>query len=212
MSPTFRAHAIGLRSQSYRYLGDHSRALADAEEAVRLNPLYSGGFLALLLALQELGRLEEALTPARQAVALNPTPETNNFLGSVLYRLGRYEEALSAFADACGKDRIQQRCGDYAVALLRAGHVKEAEAAAADAIALPETDWGAFAMARFQVVAGNRKAALHLLRRYLDLGPADPNEITTEPDFASLHGDPGFEAILAEARRRYPNDQMERKP
>ena len=71
-------------------------AIAAAERAVAIDPNYADGHAALGLALLNSGRPEEALSPIREALRLDPRgPFFYHWLeGRCLFMLGRYEEAL----------------------------------------------------------------------------------------------------------------------
>jgi hypothetical protein len=55
---------------------------------------------------------------------------------------------------------------------------------------------GAFSLAGYWAIAGNRSNALRCLRDAVNLGWSA--RIRNDPDFESLRGDPEFEAIAAE--------------
>jgi hypothetical protein len=58
-----------------------------------------------------------------------------------------------------------------------------------------------YRLARVEASAGDTDAALRHLEDVLDVGFADP-AILDEADFEPLRGDPRFEEILGEVRRR----------
>ena len=55
--------------------------------------------------------------------------------------------------------------------------------------------------ARLSALRGESERAVAYLREALEHG-YEQEAIITDPDLASLHGDPEFEAIVAEVRRR----------
>jgi hypothetical protein len=80
--------------------------------------------------------------------------------------------------------------------LHKAGHPAEALAVANKAAALTPSGIGAFSLADYWAIAQNRANAIRYLRDAVNLGWAA--QIRDDPDFASLRGDPEFEAIAAE--------------
>jgi Flp pilus assembly protein TadD len=68
---------------------------------LRLQPHYAKALTELGNALQEQGKLTEALDAQQRAVKLAPrVPDARNNLGVVLMKLGRIEEARSAYEEA----------------------------------------------------------------------------------------------------------------
>ena len=62
--------------------------------------------------------------------------------------------------------------------------------------------WSMYHLARYYALAGDRVEALRLLRRSVELGSYRDEVIANDPDLASLHGDPEFETIVAEVKKR----------
>ena len=111
--------------------------------------------------------------------------------------------AVEAYQRACELDETQSRCAIYAIALQRVGRESEARAAAEAA----ETMGGHpnhYDMACYYALAGDRDRAIQRLRHELDRGYNSYNSdwIARDPDLESLHGDPEFEAIVAEVKKR----------
>jgi tetratricopeptide (TPR) repeat protein len=80
---------------------DPAQALVHLETAVRLKPDLIEGHYNLGTALQELGRLDEAMAQYRKAIALSPRhARAYCNLGNVLRQLGRLEEAERSYAEA----------------------------------------------------------------------------------------------------------------
>ncbi len=202
LTPAARANVLSLRGRAQASLAHFAAAFTDLEEAVRLDPANDVSFYMLADSLFQAGRTEEALTRARQAVALNPTSSQNNgVLGWSLGRLGKWEEGLPFLARACETiERSQGECGQYAVGLLQAGQKADAAATVKAANSMPETSAGAYFLACYNALTGNRAQALQLLQRSVHLGFIDA-AFADGPGLASLRGDPEFEALVAEVKR-----------
>jgi adenylate cyclase len=73
------------------------QAVADAERAVTINPNYAGGYAALSDALETVGKPEEALLAAEQAIRLDPSrPDLYAVqLANAYGHLGRLQEAMA---------------------------------------------------------------------------------------------------------------------
>jgi non-specific serine/threonine protein kinase/serine/threonine-protein kinase len=51
-------------------------------------------------------------------------------------------------------------------------------------------------------IAGQRTEAFNSLRQSIDIGQLSPEDIATDNDLSSLHGDPAFEALVTRAKNR----------
>jgi len=128
----------------------------------------------------------------------------------VLLRMKRWDEAVPPLTKSCQEDPQQWTCALLAKALINSGRGKDASGVATRATTIRETNGSLYALAAFRALAGDKPAALDLLRRALDRGgfttAPDIDDLAADSDFASLHADPGFQAILAEARKRLPGN------
>jgi tetratricopeptide (TPR) repeat protein len=211
LTPAARGNILGFRGQSYSLLKRNDEAVADLEEAIRLDPAHDLIFATFAGALNRMGRREEGLIQARYALALNPDSFQNQWtLGWTLYGLGRWEDAVKPFGMACESKPVQTWCAYHALALLRSGREHEARAAAGKAASLPENESGTYILAGYHAVAGDSAGALRLLRRSLDLGyftsRSDVEDLQADRDFETLRGTKEFKALLEEAARRLPKD------
>lgn len=200
LSPAARAWALRQQALGTRAV-DLGKALVELDEALVLDPTSSYTYSSLGLVLGSLGRHEEALVRAEQAVILSPLNwQHRAALGISLWNLGRYAAAARAESIACAQSDNQNPCALLARALHKAGHPAEASAVADKAAALTPSGIGAFSLAAYWVVAGNRPKALQCLRDAVNLGWSA--QVRSDPDFESLHGDPEFEAIADEYEAR----------
>jgi tetratricopeptide (TPR) repeat protein len=200
LSPSARAWALRQQALGTRAT-EPSQALAQLEEALALDPTNSNTYASLGLVLGRLGRPTEALTRAEQAVMLNPMNwQHRGALGISLMGLGRFEEAARAESIACEQSHNQNPCALLAMTLHKAGHREEALVVANKAATLTPSGIGAFSLAGYWAIAGNRAHAIEYLREAAKLGWTP--DVRNDPDFEFLKGDPEFEAIAAENDRR----------
>ncbi len=147
-----------------------------------------------------LGRLqrhEEALVRAEQAVMLNPMNwQHRAALGISLEDLGRFAEAATVESIACAQSNNQNPCALLATILHKGGRRAAALAVANRAASLTPSGIGAYSLACYWAIAGDRSNAIRCLRDAVLLGWSA--QIRTDPDFESLHGDPEFEVIAVE--------------
>jgi serine/threonine-protein kinase len=206
VTPAVRAWVLRYRAFIRASMADTDSALRDLEEALHLDPSSARTFHILSETLMAAGRNEEALTRARQAVALMPNYwRHHHTLALLLGALGRVEEALASHETACELGNVQLACAIHAIALLKAGRAGDARAAAKRAGGLTSDALGTYNLACYYALAGQRARALDFLRDALALGPVVGTSPSQDPDLATLHDDPDFIAILAEAGRR-PRD------
>jgi len=211
LTPAARAGILAMRGQPYSALMRDDAALADFQEALRLDPANDLIFAIFGDTLMRMGRREEGLIQVRHALALNPVSAQNQvLLGWHLYGLGRWGESVEPLRTGCESKPAQTWCATHALALLRSGRVQEARAAAGKAASLPETSNGAYMLACYNAVTGDRTSALRLLRRSLDLGyitsRRDIEDLRADRDFETLRGTKEFKALVEEAERRLPKD------
>ncbi len=197
LTPSMRAWTLRYRALAKTAVEGKNAALADLEEALRLDPASARTFNILSQTLLDLGRPEEALVRARQAVALMPSYWRNHHaLGVALTRLSKTDAARQAYDTACKLGIAQLPCTLHAIALLRAGEHKDAAATASMAATLTEDPDGTYNLACYWALAGERKKALSNLERAIELGFSG-RFIRRDPDLATLHDDPEFRALVA---------------
>ena len=199
LSAALRARILTTRGWINTRAGRTEEALADLREAQRLDPARADHYRETGEALREAGRAAEGLADVRYAAALDPSPGNLQVLAFTLSDLGRFDEAVGPALSACEAVRTQQSCAVYATCLWRAGRRQEARDAAARATRLDPVN-GSYNMACYHAVAGDRVEALRYLRRAVEEGTPRAY-ISGDPDLKSLHGDPEFEAIVAEVHR-----------
>ena len=178
--------------------------------------------------LRNTGHPDEALGHFREALAiyekvLGPQHPhcgwCRNGIGLSLSDLGRPEQAIpylqQAEAIAEGSygpqhtDVAQIRTG-LAFVLMKLGDLETAQNYLERALAIQQPLFGPghtrtlsirYLLARVEARQGNRREALGHLRAVVDGGVALA-DIPTDPNLATLHGDPEFEVLLTEARRQ----------
>ncbi len=103
--------AYFVRGLIYRERGEYTKALADAEKAVYLDPSYANGHVLQATLLYYAGRPQEGLEKIKFAIRLNPHHPFNYpfHLGQAYFVLGRYAEAITAFHDGLKSNPSSER-------------------------------------------------------------------------------------------------------
>jgi tetratricopeptide (TPR) repeat protein len=206
VGPRLRSWALSVYAVFQANIGEHDLALKASTDALREEPALAKTFADLSRTLSRAGRHEEAITRASQAVALDPWYWRNyETLAISLINVDRHEEALEPARMACELSESQSPCSIYAYLLLKAGHLEESKRVAARAESMEETLFGTYNIACYWAYRGDYKRALYHLRRSVELGYAS-HWIQEDQSFAPLHGNPEFEAIVAEVKKRLAKD------
>ncbi len=202
LAPALRVEILRSRAWPLRNAGEMAKAMATLEEALRHDPTNAGIHSDLGAILHEAGRHEEAVLHARRAVALEPSDWSHyHHLARALRGAGMIEESLTAARRSCEMSHLQQPCAMVAGQLQILDRREEAQAAAEAAALLPESRPGTYNLACYWALAGEKARAITWLRKSIQ-GGAVAAWMANDPDLESLHGDPEFEALVAEVRRR----------
>lgn len=103
------AEEINRVALTYAGLGEHERALAYFERAVKLDSSYPNTYTNRGATLHQLGRLDEALADYKQAIRLGRSSDNatvRNNRGLLYLQQGRYTKALAEFNSALSIDPI----------------------------------------------------------------------------------------------------------
>ncbi|MDJ0817261.1 MAG: adenylate/guanylate cyclase domain-containing protein, partial [Desulfobacterales bacterium] len=105
LDPTY-AEAYGHLGFTYTMIGEHDKAVANAERAAALNPNSAYAHMRMGHTLRFAGRYEEAIPEYKKAIRLNPIPPTNYLfgLGIAYCGTGQYDEAIKWCEKAVRKD------------------------------------------------------------------------------------------------------------
>lgn len=181
--------------------GPSAETLASLEEAVRLDPANPWGYYYLAAALHLAGRTPEAVGFAARAADIFPSYRTlKQGLGRLLVSQEQWQDASAALRDTCTPDRPDS-CAYYAVVLKRAGRDEEAREQVRAISNEIDSALARYHLARYWALSGDRALALEQLGRSRDLGLAN-RRIVRDPELETLRGDPEFEAIVAEVKKR----------
>ncbi len=194
---------------------DREGGFRDLEEAIRLEPTMWEHHRSYALALDSVGRSEEALAHARRAWAIAPSASgVEHMLALFLRSTDRFDEAAPFYAKKCEEDKNQEACATYAEVLHQLEREDEARAVANAADGLEDTAAGTGALAEYWVVAGDNNEAVRLLRRNVALATGG-YPLRANFSLTPLRGDPGFEALGAEqwkTAETYWGEQCSTKP
>jgi len=129
------AAAHGVLGYLYAMMGQHDKAIAEAERSVSLNPNDASNLTRLSFVLNNTGRAEEAISVLKSVRRLNPTPPQAYYVQlSMAYRLtGQYKEAIETAKEALKHvPNNQLACLQLVTAYSMAGQEQEARAAAVE--------------------------------------------------------------------------------
>ena len=95
-------------------LGDKQGAIADYNEAIRLNPTFAKGYYNRGLAKSELGDKQGAIADYNEAIRLNPTYANAYYnRGTVKFNLGDKQGAIADFRESARLYQQQGKTADY---------------------------------------------------------------------------------------------------
>ena len=190
--------------------GRNDEAARGFEEAIRLNPSAHMTYHLYGRHAFGVGDMEKAIELYRSAIRLEPDDyQSQALLEGPLRSLGRTDEARESnrLAGIAIERRLQRRPDDVRALLLgsvQAAHEGDAERARAlgdRAMAARPDDFStAYNVACAHALLGERDRALELLDRAVRHGRGNLGWIEHDTDFASLRGDPRFEAIVGRLR------------
>jgi tetratricopeptide (TPR) repeat protein len=179
---------------------DADRAIADATEALRLDPKCAAACATRAAAYRMKGDLERALADAGEAIRLDPTHALGYFNRAEVHRLkGQADQAIADAGEAIRLDpRYAPSFGIRAEGYLAKGEYEKAIDDATEALKLAPRAWSAF---------GTRAAAYRMRGQY-DLAITDATEaLGLNPEFAfawftratALLGKEEFDRAIADA-------------
>jgi tetratricopeptide (TPR) repeat protein len=182
--------------------GKLAEAIAELQQAIRLDPSYAAAYRNLGYAHDRAGQGDEAIAAYRQALALEPGDAlTLNNLGVLYDKQGRYEEALAAFEEAARADpsspTIRQNLENA-----RRNHdiTRERDARIAEAVeqahAHPTDPRAAYQVARVFAAYDDREQALAWIEKAIDLGFDDLRFAREDPTLSALRHDLRFQQLV----------------
>lgn len=174
-------------------------AVAEYQQSIELEPDFPDAHLNLGLALADLGRTEEAVQAMKTAIELDPKdPLARQELAGLQMDEGDFRSAISLLKEVTRLEPENFEAWlDLGICYAQKGFYEEAERAYGTAAALKEDDLLlAYNRAALFALWGRKPDALAELGRAVK---ADREKVTAwlkaDPMFASLEGDPEFEAL-----------------
>lgn len=188
--------------------GKDEAALADFEEAIRLNPASYYTYYLYGRHVFAMGRFEQAARLYETAARLEPDDyQSLTLLHDVLRKLGDDEARLEAAGKRAMQAIERQLRSDPddaravqlgAVMAVKLGDAERARALAERSLHLrPDEFSAAYNVACVYALLGERDRALDELGRALRMGRGNLGWIGNDPDLDGLRGDPRFDALLA---------------
>ena len=113
------AEAFNNRGVGYRLKGDYDRAIADYNQAIKLNAKFAIAYNNRAWAYFKAGKAAQGLPDAERSLQMQPgSADALNTRGHILEALGRREEAIADFRGALSRDPSRR---DSAEGLKRLG-------------------------------------------------------------------------------------------
>ncbi len=177
------------------------RALVQFQHALALNPFWVQGLTNTSYALVRLGRLDEAVRRAEQAMAV-ANRQMGHFALALAHVVRGDGKAARAIVTPAPEDVYRLEL--LAMADTLDGRTGQAAAALQES-AERNPDLGAYRMARHLALAGDIKAALDWLERAVSLRAEGVSGLLTDPLLDPLRAEPRYQAL---ARRWFPADAV----
>jgi len=178
--------------------GEPERALAEARRALELDPLSPGAFNNLGSIYYYSSQYQAAAEQYRNAVTLSPD-------ATLMWANLAYAQVLAgdlaAAAETAEHARSLEPTDTYVNSTLayvygRAGRQVEAQSALSTLESLPAAQWSERATANLGL--GRTDVAIEQLEKAVAAGEDYMADLGMDPVFASLHGDPRFQRLLAQ--------------
>jgi tetratricopeptide (TPR) repeat protein len=132
------------RAQAYFDKGDWDKAIDDANESIRLNPHYFGGYLARAIIYRRSGNLDQAISYYSAAIRLNPNFARTYYDRAIAYAdKGDYEKVIRDSTEAIRRRDPVMQADFYhnrALAYKAIGNLNKAMADFNEAIRLAPKD------------------------------------------------------------------------
>lgn len=208
LSPMAQAWVLRYRAAARTGERKVELAMSDLERALALDPANAFTISIMSERLREIGRLDDALLRAQQAVALLPSHwRSQQILGTIYSDLQKFNEARDAYENACRRSRSQHPCSLYAITLRRLGSDAPADAAARQAETYADSLWGTYNLACYWALAGHREQSVKYLQKSVTLGLAD-GTVENDPDLSAIRSDPAYLALVQEVKKRAASRQQ----
>lgn len=169
------------------------------QQLERTEPPDAARPLTWALVLESLGEKGRAVPHAVRALEVEPSETAAALAVRLLASEARFGEALS-IAERFAWPRPAARAAALGEVAFAQGGFPDAARHYAAAFELSGAAGDAYNAACSHARAGARAQACAWLERALGAGLDDPGQLATDPDLASLRGDPEFERLLARPR------------
>jgi tetratricopeptide (TPR) repeat protein len=184
---------IGAAGVLARRLGRLDLAIQLGNYQVSRDPVNPDGYDLLALSYRYSGQLDKSVAAYRTILRLAPDSGwTHTALGHVLMQQGKPDAALAEYQQEPLEDH---RLTGLARAYRALGRQAEADAAVAE-LMRKYANTRPFSIAAVMAERGDKDRAFALLDRAAEIHDLDLGSIGTFPDFATLHDDPRWPALL----------------
>jgi Flp pilus assembly protein TadD len=165
------------------------KAIAEFEEAIKINPDDAKAHYNLGLTYDNQGRLDEAIAEYQEAIRLDPDyARAHNNLGLAYYNQGRPDEAIAEFEEAIKINPDDAKAhNNLGIAYAEQGRADEAIAEYQKAIRLdPDYARAHNNLGLAYMEEGRAEEAIVEFETYLQLAPDAPDRAAVEEDIAKL--------------------------
>jgi TolB-like protein len=198
------AEAMGLLSFGLAMRGEDADALHFARRAIALDPLSPAVLMFVMGAAWHANAPEQGVGWAEAALRVMPENPTIQFLAGYLFSVtGQRDRGLALLDAAAGS--LEASFFQVLPAMWAQALRQQPLSALPDSFrpVVGKDPHGSHMMAEIYAAAGQRDEALAWLTNAIRLGVVNSRYMTQQsPFFASLRGDPVFEALIGEARAK----------
>ncbi len=193
------ADALAVYADFLNFTRRHDEALEIAQRLNQIHPFYPNS--RMILSLYYLGRYTEAEEFAQSRLRLFNNYYTLDSYGFLQLNTGNYDEAIQIFQQIFEIENVRypRILGWMGAAFARAGQTEKAMELVKELKAiLAESNAGspAFFIAVIYAALGEDESALIFLERALDDHEMEVPWLISEPQFFSLHSNPGFQILV----------------
>lgn len=190
------AFLVASLGSTYARMGRFEDAIGFLQQSIDLQPDNAFAYSWLSLLYLHLKQYDAAVAACQREIEIAESGSARRVLGYLYDALGHYEEAMAQLEQAVTLDPEDYEARGALARIYRtAGRQNDAQEqyAVASEMAGKDDEYG---RACFEAVSGYVEQALKLLEVALTRGQVQPGWVRIDPEFAFMHDDPRFKALL----------------